>query len=249
MDVIPVRADSMDDLVNSVVKVANIEDPLEELHAVTLRSGENVWDRVAVNTVGADVRELSSKLVKVGVDLVSGLAGSIGVVWGVGNSETVSATWVLSDGVRDDVLVSSWCWSFLDGCWWFVVSNCDSQSSCWSCGSNWDWGRLLLTVVAIINCGRGRLWGVRSWSWNDLGLQGNRLLSGGRNWVAVLVYVDYDLWSGGGLDVDSLDQGNNLTLHMLGKVTVVTCMIVSNYALYGLCRQQKHTSMRMRMRR
>ena len=126
VDVVPVRTDRVDNLSNSVVKVANVKDTLEKLHAVTLRSSENVLDGVAVNTVGADVREGSSKLVKVLVDLISGLAGSIGVVWGIGDSITVSATWVLSDRVGDDILNSSWCWRFLDGCWWFVVSNCNS---------------------------------------------------------------------------------------------------------------------------
>jgi hypothetical protein len=89
----PVTLDSGNNVVDGSRDISDIEDSLENLHAVGLGSSDDGRDGVTVSAVGADGRVTASESTEVLQDLVGGLTGAILVVWAVSETITTSG-WV-----------------------------------------------------------------------------------------------------------------------------------------------------------
>lgn len=94
----PVAVNSGNNFLDRPSDIRDIEDTLENLHAVGLGSSDHGRDGVAVNTVGADGRVTASETSEVLQDLVGGLAGAIAVVWTV--CETIATSGCVRAGRR-----------------------------------------------------------------------------------------------------------------------------------------------------
>lgn len=86
----PVTVNRGNNVLDRPIDISDIEDALENLHAVGLGSSDHGRDGITVNAVCADGRITASEPTEVHQDLVGGLAGAILVVWAV--CETVASS-------------------------------------------------------------------------------------------------------------------------------------------------------------
>lgn len=152
----PVTVDSGNNVVDGSRDISDIEDSLENLHAVGLGSSDDGRDGVTVSAVGADGRVAASESTEVLQDLVGGLTGAILVVWAVSETVTTSG-WVrcvrrrrgsrsaIRRSVRVDNLIGhGWCshlgsWGW--GSWGLSLSGSLGQH-----GGGGDGGAVLVNV-------------------------------------------------------------------------------------------------------